>query len=101
MTEQREPWIEEEMRREEMRQQRARWEQERRERKAQQERQAKQAELQSYLARRSRDFMDHTGEQPGREILTRWQAEYVDERERQYQAEREAKLKAAEAEYNF
>jgi hypothetical protein len=85
----------------ELAEQRRQWEQQRAAEAEQRERQAKQAELQSYLARRSRDFMDHTGEQPSREILTRWQAEYVDEQERQYQAERASKLKAAEAEYNF
>jgi hypothetical protein len=96
MTEQKDPRIAEEMYQHELRQKRAAWEQERRERKGQQEREQKQAELQGYLARRSRDFLDHAGEEPTREDLARWRAEYLDELE----AEEQRKRKAAIAEYD-
>jgi hypothetical protein len=79
--------------------QRRQWEQRKKAEAEQRERQQKQAELESYLARRSRTFMDHTGEQPSDQDLRRWQAEYLDELERKHQADREAKLKAAEQEH--
>jgi hypothetical protein len=85
----------------ELAEQRRQWEQRKKVEAEQRERQAKQAELESYLQRRARTFMDYTGEQPTLEDLEGWRAEYLDEQERRYQAEREAKLKAAEAEYNY
>jgi hypothetical protein len=96
LSEQREPWIEEEMRREEMRQQRARWEQERRERKAQQEREEKQARLQAYLKRRGEAYLDHVGSPPSQSTLEQWQMDYLAEIE----AEEQRRRKAAIAEYD-
>jgi hypothetical protein len=101
MTEQRPPWVEEELRREEMRQQRQQWEERRRAEAEQRRREALQEELAGYLRRRGRDWADVTGSTPGAEQLQRWQEEFVNEKEREYQAERASKLKAAEAEYNF
>jgi hypothetical protein len=97
--EHKDPRIEQDLRQEEMRQQRRRWEQEQRERKASEERREKQLALQSYLQRRGRDFMDYAGEEPTREDLARWRAEYLDELERKHQTEREAKLRAIEEEH--
>ncbi len=82
--------------------QRRQWEQERSAEAEQRERQAKQAELESYLRRRGQDWQDRTGSPPPRHVLERWQEEFADQKEAEYQAEREAKLKAAEQEhYNY
>jgi hypothetical protein len=101
MTEQRQPWIEEELRREENRRKRAEWERRRKAEAEQREREQKQSELAAYLRRRGEDYMDHTGEKPTLDDLAAWRREYMDKKEAEYQAERASKLKAAEAEYGF
>ena len=58
--------------------------------------------MQSHLTHRSREFLDYIGEQPTREDLSRWRAEFLDELERKHQAERRKKLAQIEAEhYNY
>jgi hypothetical protein len=85
----------------ELQRKREEWEARKRAEAKHKEGEKKQAALESYLKRRGEDYMDHAGEQPTREDLAQWRAEYMDQIEREYQAEREAKLKAAEAEYPF
>ncbi len=80
----------------EMRQQRQQWEERRRAESEQRRREALQEELAGYLRRRSRDWADLTGSEPGAEDLRRWQQEFAERRENEYQRERQKKLQEAE-----
>jgi hypothetical protein len=78
----------------ELEQKRAAYLRELAEKDKQHERGQKQAELQAHLERRAALCADTTGSAPSAAVLERWQQEYVDQREAENQAEREAKIRA-------
>jgi hypothetical protein len=101
MTQERD-WITEQAERQwEMAQQRQAWDKQRAAEAAQRERDRKQRELESYLKRRGQEWQDTTGTTPPADVLAQWQREYADLKEAEYQAERQARIAAAEAEYGF
>ena len=61
---------------------------------------AKQSDLESYLRRRSQEWLDTTGSADGlNEELPRWRAAYLDAREAEAAAERQRKLAALTQEH--
>jgi hypothetical protein len=84
-----------------LRERREQWERQRHAEAEQAERNRKQNELAEYLRRRGKNYMDHTGQQSPRSVVESGQRKYVDEQELIRQAEREAKLAAAEAHHDF
>ena len=56
--------------------------------------------METYLRRRSQEWIDTTGSADGlNEELPRWRAAYLDAREAEAQAERQAKIAQVEAEH--
>jgi hypothetical protein len=58
---------------------------------------AKRAELDQHLKRRGVDYLEHTGQQPPRSLVQRWQAEFVDAKEIEREAERQTRFDEAHA----
>lgn len=72
------------------------WDQEQAARKERQRRNAAQAQLEGYLRRRGQAWQHATGSAPSSEVLERWQREYLDSEEAEYQRERAEKLRDAD-----
>ena len=85
----------------EMQEQRDAWFQQRKLEREQQERQQKQAALERHLHERSQEYLDHTGTPPPTSVMEGWQRQYVDEQARQREAERQARLDEAAAQYPY
>jgi hypothetical protein len=77
------------------------WKARKKEEAEQREREAKQAELESYLTRRGREWQDTTGTTPPADALAQWQQEYMGQKEEEYQRKRAEKLREVEAELGF
>ncbi len=102
MAEHQDPWIAQELRREELRERRAQWEQERVVEAEKQEREQKQAALTAYLKRRGEDYLDYTGAAPPQHVLDGWTAQYLAAREAGHDLEHERRVaKANQAHYRF
>ena len=84
-----------------LRQQRDAWFAARKLEREQQERQQKQAALERHLHERSQEYLDHTGTPPPTSVMEGWQRQYVDEQARQREAERQARLDEAAAQYPY
>jgi hypothetical protein len=85
----------------ELRLKRAAWEAERKAHKEQEERNRKQAALEAYLHQRAQEWTDTTGTAPADRVMEGWQREYLDARQNEAEADRAARLEAAEAESGF
>ena len=75
--------------------QRREWEEARKAEKEEQERARKQAELQSFLQRRSAEWEAHVGCAPPADVVYRWQHEYVRSVEIAASAARQQKIDEA------
>jgi hypothetical protein len=96
MTEERD-WISEAVERDrENAARRAEWDQHKQAEAEHHERDRQRAELEGYLRRRGQVWTDTTGNPPSREILERWQQEFADRKEAEYQAARQKKLAEAD-----
>jgi hypothetical protein len=81
---------------------RRRWEERRKFEKEQAERDRKRQALEGYLKLRSERYLDITGSSPGEDTLAQWAQEYIDDRMRQEEAEKEARRQRSEDEnYDF
>ena len=56
------------------------------------ERQQKRAALETHLAERARTYFDHTGATPSTSLLESWREQYIDAKQHEVEAEREAKI---------
>jgi hypothetical protein len=83
----------------EMQEKRRLWEENRKREREQQDRAAKRVALERYLQERSQDWLDHTGTTPPIQVVEGWQRRYMDEQTLAREAEREARLAAAEENY--
>ena len=55
-------------------------------------RQQKRAALETHLAERARTYFDHTGTTPPMSVLESWREQYIDAKQREAEAEREARI---------
>jgi hypothetical protein len=84
----------------ELRQQRQAWEEQKKVEDEQAELARKRAALEAHLQNRTQEWVDTVGTSPSASVIQGWQQQYMDEQELVRQAEREAKLAAAEEQYD-
>jgi hypothetical protein len=83
----------------ELRKKREAWEAEQNLRKDKEQRDEKQARLEAHLRRRSEEYQDTVGSSPPMTALQEWTMQFMNRQEQEYQAAREARLRAAEENY--
>ena len=83
----------------ELRQKRQAWEEQKKVEDEQAELARKRAALEAYLQNRAQEWVDTVGSSPSASVIQGWQQQDMDEQELVRQAEREAKLAAAEEDF--
>ena len=87
-------WEEEAEHQRQLQEQRAAWEQRRKQEREQQRIAQQRGDLESYLQRRARAWTETTGSTPPHSVMEDWQRQFMDAREAEAQAEKQAQLAA-------